>query len=87
MNPKQYGKYLLADPKICHGQLTIKGTRILVENVLNLVAKGMYWDQIVAEWHGKVPKEAISESVMLASAALKQKVAKEMNSDIEVQAA
>lgn len=84
---RKYGKYIIADPKICHGQLTIKGTRIMVENVLNLVVKGLPWDEIVAEWHGKVPREAISECVQLASEALKEKIVKSENSDIEIQAA
>ncbi|MFQ5825298.1 MAG: DUF433 domain-containing protein [bacterium] len=73
MKQKKYGKYIIADPKICHGQLTVKGTRILVENVLSLVAKGMSCDKIINEWHGKVSKEAISEAVNLASQALQEK--------------
>jgi hypothetical protein len=32
-----------------------------------MVAMGMDWDSISAEWRGKVPKEAIAEAVTLAS--------------------
>jgi hypothetical protein len=31
---KELGQYIVADPEICHGQLTFKGTRILVSDVL-----------------------------------------------------
>jgi uncharacterized protein (DUF433 family) len=31
---KELGQYIVADPEICHGQLTFKGTRIMVKSVL-----------------------------------------------------
>jgi uncharacterized protein (DUF433 family) len=46
---KEFGAYIVADPRICHGQLTFRGTRILVEVVLQQVARGMDWDEIVGE--------------------------------------
>ena len=36
---KELGQYIVADPEICHGQLTFKGTRILVSDVLYLLGK------------------------------------------------
>ena len=33
-------KYIVADPKICHGKPTFKGTRIMVWQVLQLLAAG-----------------------------------------------
>jgi len=42
----EYGQYIVADPKIYHGQLTFKGTRIPVKIVLFYVAKGYDWDWI-----------------------------------------
>ena len=64
------GRYIVADPEICHGKPTIRGTRILVSDVLEQVAEGMAWDNIVAEWRGSVPVEAMAESVRMASWAL-----------------
>lgn len=61
-----FGRYIVADPRICHGQLTFRGTRILVETVLDQIADGLPWDDIVASWRGKVTKDAIKESVLLA---------------------
>ena len=56
----------MADPRICHGKLTFRGTRILVANVLEQVADGKPWDYIIEEWDGQVPREAIAEAVRLA---------------------
>jgi len=67
---KEYGKYIVADPRICHGKWTIRGTRILVSVVLEQVAEGLDWDTIVRSWRGKVPREAIVEAILLARDAL-----------------
>lgn len=64
------GRYVVADPAVCHGQLTFRGTRILVADVLEQVASGMAWETIVEEWHGAISKEAVAEAVRLASEAL-----------------
>jgi uncharacterized protein (DUF433 family) len=37
---KEFGQYIVADPEICGGQLTFKGTRIFVKDVLAMLAKG-----------------------------------------------
>jgi len=34
MKKREVGQYLISDPEVCHGQLTFKGTRILVRSVL-----------------------------------------------------
>lgn len=70
MSGKLVANYIVADPAICHGKLTFRGTRIMVQQVLDMVAEGMDWDTISAEWDGKVTKEAIAEAVRLASHAL-----------------
>jgi uncharacterized protein (DUF433 family) len=63
------GRFIVADPLICHGQPTFRGTRILVADVLEQVASGMDWDSIVEEWRGTVSKDAIAEGLRLASQA------------------
>jgi uncharacterized protein (DUF433 family) len=59
---KTFGEHIVADPRICHGKLTFRGTRILVNVVLQQVARGMDWDEIVREWNGKVSKAAIADA-------------------------
>ena len=66
MTKKSLGKYIVADPKICHGKPTFLGTRIMVSQVLRQVATGMSWDAISAEWRGKVNASAIAEAIALA---------------------
>jgi uncharacterized protein (DUF433 family) len=70
MKRKQYGRYIVADPEICHGKLTFVGTRIFVSDVVEMVAQGMDWDKIIWECHGSIMKEAIVEAVELNPEAL-----------------
>lgn len=60
---KLLGNYIVADPEICHGKATFVGTRIMVTQVLQQVARGTSWDAIVAEWRGSITKDAIAEAV------------------------
>ncbi len=66
---KMLGRYIVADPEICHGKPTFVGTRIMAWQVLGQVARGMSWDAITAAWRGKVTEEAIAEAVTLAQRA------------------
>lgn len=61
------GHYIVTDPEICHGKPTFRGTRIMVSQVLDMVAEEMAWDEIVRQCHGSIPKEAIAEAVALAN--------------------
>jgi len=63
MRPKAVGRYIVSDPKICHGAPTFRGTRILVADVLEQVASGVSWKSIVEEWRNSVNEEAIGELV------------------------
>ena len=63
---RQIGRYIVADPRVCHGKLTFRGTRIFVSDVLEQVERGLPWDAIVEEWEGRVSHEAITEAVRLA---------------------
>lgn len=67
---RELGKYVVADPRICHGQLTFRGTRILVADVLEDVANGKAWQEIVDDCWGRVTLEAVAEAVRLAREAL-----------------
>lgn len=66
----ELGRYLVADPEICRGKPTFKGTRIMVQQVLADVADGRSWDYICnTRWGGKIPLAAVAEAVRLAGEA------------------
>lgn len=67
MKKKLMGRYIVSDPKVCHGQPTFRGTRILVADVLEQVTSGMAWEAIIEEWRGSISRNAIAEAVRLAS--------------------
>jgi len=60
----ELGQYVVADPEICHGQPTFKGTRIMVWQVLDDVADGRSWEFICNKrWGGRIPLAAVAEAV------------------------
>src|SRR2546422_10661462 len=67
----ELSEHIVADPRICHGKPTFKGTRIMVWQVLEDVAEGKSWDFISqVRWRGRLPRAAIAEAVRLAQGAL-----------------
>lgn len=64
------GRYIVADPHVCHGRPTFRGTRIFVDDVLTDVSRGLAWDAIIERWHRSISKAAIAEAVQLANEAL-----------------
>jgi uncharacterized protein (DUF433 family) len=66
----EYGKYIVSDPKICGGEWTFKGTRILVQDVLQMIAKGWAWERIATAYVAPLSHDAIAEAVELARASL-----------------
>ncbi len=43
----EINKHIVADPEICHGKLTFKGTRVMVWQVLELLAEGESYQKIL----------------------------------------
>jgi uncharacterized protein (DUF433 family) len=39
-----------ADPRICHGKVCIKGTRVMISVILDCLAENMTEDEILAEF-------------------------------------
>jgi uncharacterized protein (DUF433 family) len=78
-HPVELGRHIVADAKICGGQPTFKGTRIMVWLVLEQLEDGMSWDEVVAEWGGKVPKRAIAEAIAISDLVVKHEPFKGFN--------
>ncbi|MBI4663258.1 MAG: DUF433 domain-containing protein [Verrucomicrobia bacterium] len=69
----ELGRFIVADPKICHGKPTYKGTRIMVWLVLAMLERGESWGYIRQAWPGRVSDEAIAETIRLARTSLLDK--------------
>ena len=70
----ELGQFIVADPLICHGKPTFKGTRIMVWQILDDVADGHSWEFICnRRWGGRIPLAAVAEAVKLARRALLDK--------------
>lgn len=67
--PIHVGEHLVIDPRVCHGQLTFRGTRVPVQTILAGLAKGYSLSYLRKSWP-EVSPEAIAEAVNLASAHL-----------------
>lgn len=60
--------HIVADPKICHGKPTFKGTRIMVWQVLEMLEAGETTKEIVSAFPSLTPgavKSALSYAVSL----------------------
>ncbi len=49
-------KHLSADPNVCGGQLCAGGTRVLVTNILDSLAEGATWDEILRSYPSLTPQ-------------------------------
>jgi len=59
-------RWIVADPEICHGKPIFKGTRILVSDILELVAAGESSEKIVEEYPS-LSKDMIREALEYSS--------------------
>jgi len=59
--------YIVVDNNVCHGQLTFKGTRIMIWQVLELLAEGITIDEILKDYFPELNKEAIFAALSYAS--------------------
>lgn len=67
----ELGRHIVADPLICGGQPTFKGTRIMVWIVLEQLEDGMTWEDIMGEWNGMVSGDAIAEAIAISDFVVK----------------
>jgi len=43
-------KYIVADPEVCHGKPVFENTRVLVSDVLELMAAGLSVEEVLEEY-------------------------------------
>ena len=59
----EFGKYIVIDDDICHGKPTFKGTRILVSDVIELLAAGVKIEEIIRNYYPNLNEEMIREAL------------------------
>ena len=64
--PILLGDHLAIDPRVCHGEITFRGTRVPVATILRSLAMGYSHAYIRKSWP-EVSAAAIVEAVSLAS--------------------
>lgn len=69
MTDEQLLKRIESDPEILVGQPVIKGTRLTVEYILNLLAHGSSTEEILDEYEGIEPED-IQACLLFASQSL-----------------
>ena len=52
----EINKHIIIDPEICHGKPTIKGTRIMVWQVLEMLEAGVSVKEIIEAFPSLTPK-------------------------------
>ena len=63
----EVNKYIVIDSKICHGEPTFKGTRVMVWQVLDLLGAGVTQDEIIKDYFPRLTKDAIFSALNYAS--------------------
>ncbi len=64
-------KWIEINPNVCHGKPVFKGTRVLVADVLEMIASGMSIEEILEEYP-QLNKEMILEAIALAAELLRR---------------
>ncbi len=55
------------DPNVCHGQPCIKGTRVMVYLILELLETGLSADQIIQQYYPQLTKQDIEACLHYAA--------------------
>lgn len=69
----QSWQWIVSDPKICGGEPCIKGTRIAVHLVLDHIAAGDTFDDLLKAYP-QISKPAIQEALEYASQAVREEI-------------
>jgi uncharacterized protein (DUF433 family) len=62
----KWSDYIAVDPAVCHGKVCIKGTRIMVSVVLDNLAAGLSYEEILKSYPS-LTREAIQAAISYAA--------------------
>jgi uncharacterized protein (DUF433 family) len=63
----EVSKYIVVDDEICHGKPTFKGTRILVSDVIELLASGLSIEKIIRDYYPSLNEDMVKEALIWAA--------------------
>jgi len=63
----EVSKYIVVDDEICHGKPTFKGTRILVSDVIELLAAGLSIKAIIRDYYPSLNEDMVNEALICAA--------------------
>lgn len=75
----EMGKHLAADTRVCGGRLIIKGSRILVSDLLELTDEGYSALEISHQYRGIISADAVREAVREAVSFTRRGIVTEVN--------
>jgi len=70
---KNWNKYITSDPNISHGKMCFNGTRIMVSTVLDNLADGMAYEEIIEDYP-PLKTEHISAAIRYASELTQERI-------------
>ena len=59
----EVSKYIVVDDEICHGKPTFRGTRILVSDVIELLATGISIEEIIRDYYPSLNEDMIKDAL------------------------
>ena len=59
----EVGEYIVIDDEICHGKPTFKNTRILVSDVIELLAASVSIDEIIRDYYPSLTEDMVKEAL------------------------
>lgn len=73
MNKPDWKKSVSVDPEVCHGKACIRGTRVLVSDILDNLAAGVCEDEILKSFPSLKPED-IRSAVAYAAELARERV-------------
>lgn len=64
---------IISDPLICHGKACIKGTRIMITTILDNLAAGVTYDDIIKSYPA-LTKDDIEATISYAAELTKERI-------------
>lgn len=65
--------YITVDPYVCHGKACIRGTRIMVSVILDNLATGLDFDEVLRSYPA-LTREAIQAAITYAAELARERV-------------